>query len=131
MNLIMSTQKRKEYAGPALRTFFNIAKAWNLNNHQMCILLGISSESTFYNWKRHPEQAILNNDTIERLSYLFGIYKALQILLPNPNIADTWLNYPNSDLLFNGQKPLDRLLQGQVADLYIVRRYLDSERGGW
>lgn len=126
----ITTEKRKEYAGPALRTFFNIAKAWGLNNAQMCILLGISTESTFYNWKRNPEQAILSNDTIERLSYIFGIYKALQILLPNPTIADNWVNYSNSNALFNGQKPIERMLQGQVADLYMVRRYLDAERGG-
>lgn len=126
----ITTEKRKEYAGPALRTFFNIAKAWKLNNTQMCILLGVSTESTFYNWKRNPEHAILSNDTIERLSYIFGIYKALQILLPNPIIADNWVNYPNSNILFNGQKPIARMLQGQVADLYMVRRYLDAERGG-
>lgn len=126
----LSTQKRKEYAGPALRTFFNISKAWGLNNREMQILLGLSTESTYFNWKRNPEHAILSNDTIERLSYIFGIYKALQILLPNPVIADSWVNQSNNDLLFNGQKPLQRML-GQVADLYMVRRYLDAERGGW
>lgn len=126
----VSAQKRKEYAGPALHTFFNIAKAWGLNNSQMSILLGLSTESTFYNWKRNPEQAVLSNDTIERLSYIFGIYKALQILLPNPAIADSWVNCPNSNALFNGQKPIELMLQGHVVDLYMVRRYLDAERGG-
>ena len=26
--------------------------------------------------------------------------------------------------------PLDRMLAGQVADLYVVRQYLDAQRGG-
>lgn len=127
---MLSAQKRKDYAGPALHAFFNIAKAWKLNHSQICILLGLSTESTFYNWKKKPTQAVLNNDTIERLSYIFGIYKALQILLPNPMIADNWVNLPNNNTLFNGQKPLERMLQAHVVDLYLVRRYLDTEQGG-
>lgn len=127
----ISLQKRKDYAKPALHTFFNIAAAWKLNNTQMRTLLGLSTESTFYNWKKHPEHVSLSNDTLERLSYIFGIYKALQILLPDPHIADNWVNLENSHSLFNGQKPIDRMLSGLVADLYLVRRYLDAERGGW
>jgi Antitoxin Xre-like helix-turn-helix domain/Antitoxin Xre/MbcA/ParS C-terminal toxin-binding domain len=127
----LSVQERRDYAGPALRTFFNIAQHWQLSSNQMQILLGLSVESTFYNWKKKPEQAILSNDLLERLSYIFGIYKALQILLPDPNIADNWLSLPNSHPLFNGSKPIERLLSGKIADLYVVRQYLDSERGGW
>jgi hypothetical protein len=127
----LTTEKRKEYAGPALRIFFNICQAWGLNNHQMQSLLGLSTESTFYNWKKNPVQVNLSNDVLERLSYIFGIYKALQILLPNPAIADSWINLPSNHPQFNGKKPIDRMLSGQVADLYEVRRYLDAERGGW
>nr|MBP9763839.1 DUF2384 domain-containing protein [Gammaproteobacteria bacterium] len=87
--------------------------------------------STFYNWKKNPAQVSLSNDVLERLSYIFGIYKALQILLPNPSIADSWINLASNHPLFNGKKPIDRMLSGQVADLYEVRRYLDAERGGW
>jgi hypothetical protein len=126
----LTSERRKEYAGPALRTFFNICRDWKLNNTQMQILLGLSTESTFYNWKKDPKEAKLSNDTIERLSYIFGIYKALQILLPNPVIADDWIKRPNQHPLFNQKTPIERMLSGQVADLYLVRRYLDSERGG-
>jgi hypothetical protein len=37
---------------------------------------------------------------------------------------------PNSAPLFNGQSALQRMLGGQVADLYVVRQYLDAQRGG-
>lgn len=116
-------------SGPALRTFFNICDAWHLGNLEKQILLGLSSESTFYNWKKNPDHASLSKDTIERLSYIFGIYKALQILLPNPSIADQWVHCNNQYPLFNGKKPIERMLSGQVSDLYEVRRYLDAERG--
>ena len=127
----LSLEKRKEYGGPALQTFFNIGKAWGLNNVQMRVLLGLENESTFYNWKKEPSKVILSNDTLERISYILGIYKALQILLPNPVIADKWVTVSNKNPLFNNQSPIQRMLSGQVADLYLVRRYLDAERGGW
>jgi len=60
---------------------------------------------------------------------VFGIYKALQELLPNPTRADAWIKRPNTAPLFNGESALSRMLSGNVADLYVVRRYLDSERG--
>ena len=44
--------------------------------------------------------------------------------------ADEWLRRPNSAPLFGGQSALQRMLGGQVADLYVVRQYLDAQRGG-
>ena len=44
--------------------------------------------------------------------------------------ADEWLRKPNSAPLFGGHSALDRMLGGQVADLYVVRQYLDAQRGG-
>jgi len=125
----INSKRQASPPGPVLRTFFNICQVWRLNNSDAQILLGISADSTFYHWKKHPERANLSKDTIERISYVFGIYKALQILLPDVNIADQWIHYPNNHPLFNGKKPVERMLSGQVADLYEVRRYLDAERG--
>jgi hypothetical protein len=68
-------------------------------------------------------------DTLERLSYLLGIYKALQILLPDPQAADEWVRKSNSAPPFGGDSALERMLSGQVADLYVVRQYLDAQRG--
>jgi hypothetical protein len=72
----------------------------------------------------------LDRHVLERLSYLFGIYAALQLLLPQGERADEWVRRPNSAPLFNGQSALQRMLGGQVADLYVVRQYLDAQRGG-
>ncbi|SEG19097.1 MbcA/ParS/Xre antitoxin family protein [Nitrosomonas ureae] len=113
----------------ALRTFFNIMDTWNLNANESMILLGLDSRSTYFKWKKHPETANLNRDKLERLSYIFGIYKALQVLLPKPESADQWIKRPNSALPFQGKSALERMLTGKVADLYIVRQYLDGQRG--
>lgn len=121
----------KEVTGPALRTFFNIVQAWHLDESQAMTLLGFdaSSRSTYFKWKRDPDSARVNKDKLERLSYIFGIYKDLQILLPKPEAADGWVHRLNDAELFGGQSALERMLSGQVADLYVVRRYLAAERG--
>lgn len=116
-------------AGGALRTFFNIARDWQLDTDQAMRLLGLTSRSTYFKWKKNPEAARLSPDTLERLSYIFGIYKDLQVLLPQAEAADGWVHRPNSAAPFGGRSALARMLGGQVADLYVVRRYLDAQRG--
>lgn len=113
----------------ALLTFFNIATAWNLNADEAMTLLGLDSRSTYFKWKKQPESAKLGPDKLERLSYIFGIYKALQVLLPKADAADQWLKRPNSAIPFQGKSALERMLTGHVADLYVVRQYLDGQRG--
>jgi hypothetical protein len=114
--------------GAGLRAFANIAERWGLSVAEQLTLLGIASRSTYFKWRR--EQAPkLPQDTLERLSYLLGIYKALQILLPDARAADEWVRKPNAAAPFGGRSALERMLSGQVADLYVVRQYLDAERG--
>src|SRR5688500_1302675 len=69
--------------GAGLRAFVNIAEAWDLSIADQLKLLGIASRSTFFKWRRERDPK-LPRDTLERLSYLLGIYKSLQILLPDP-----------------------------------------------
>jgi hypothetical protein len=114
--------------GPGLRAFANIADAWGLTVAEQLKLLGLASRSTYFKWRREREPR-LPQDTLERLSYLLGIYKSLQILLPDPKAADEWIRRPNQAAPFGGRSALDRMLSGQVADLYVVREYLDAERG--
>jgi hypothetical protein len=113
----------------ALLTFFNIATAWSLNADEAMTLLGLDSRSTYFKWKKQPESAKLGPDKLERLSYIFGIYKALQVLLPKADAADQWLKRPNAAIPFQGKSALERMLTGHVADLYVVRQYLDGQRG--
>ena len=119
-----------ELSGPALRTFFRIAAAWKLSPNEARRILGDPPRSTFFLWKRTGD-AQLSRDTLERMSYVLGIYKALQILLPQKDAADAWIRKPNAAPLFGGKPALDRMLSGNVADLYVVRQYLDAQRGGW
>lgn len=114
-----------------LRAFLQIAELWQLNQEAQITLLGNPPRSTFFRWKKNPESAQLARDTLERISYILGIYKALQILLPDTQSADAWIKKPNSATIFGGQSALQRMLSGNVSDLFVVRQYLDAMRGGW
>jgi hypothetical protein len=121
---------RRSLSGPALRTFFRIAELWGLSAQEQMTLLGLTARSTYFKWRK-GEAAALPKDTLERISYVLGIYKALQILLPDTRAADEWVRRPNDAPPFGGRPALDRMLSGQVADLFVVRQYLDAQRGGW
>ena len=126
---LQSKFKPEHLGATALTAFFNIASAWDLAAEDERVLLGSPPRSTFFKWKSE-RTAKLPQDTLERISYVMGIYKALHILLPTPEAADAWIKKPNSASITNGKTALERMRGGKVIDLADVRRYLDAERGG-
>ncbi len=128
-DLHMPDARKMSAAG--LRAFLRIAELWQLNQDAQLTLLGNPPRSTFFRWKKDPDATHLARDTLERISYILGIYKALQILLPDTGSADAWIKKPNTASVFGGQSALERMLSGNVSDLFVVRQYLDAMRGGW
>jgi hypothetical protein len=116
-------------AAQALAVFFRLAKRWGLSAAEKQTLLGVS-RTAFFRWQAGQVTAGLDAATAERLSYLFRIYAALQVLLPVPERADAWLRLPNSSPLFGGDTALARLLGGRLGDLKEVADFLDAQRGG-
>lgn len=116
-------------AEAGFRAFLRIAEAWGLAVDDQLALLGSPARSTYYKWKKEGAAA-LPADALERISYVLGIYKTLQILFPDPARADAWVRRPNDAPLFGGGSALDRMRGGQVSDLYVVRQYLDAQLGG-
>ncbi len=110
----------------ALKAFFSLAREWQLERAEQITLLGGPSVRTYYRW-RSGQAPVLPRDTLERISVLLGIYKALHVLFPVPERANAWLRRPNE--AFGGSTALDVMLKGRVDHLYRVRRYLDAWRG--
>jgi Protein of unknown function (DUF2384) len=119
---------RKRLSGPALRTFFNIAGAWQLSVVEQRALLGWPAASTYHKYKA-GEHGALSFDTLTRLSLVLGIYKSLQVLYPEPRFADAWVRLPNSNQLFGGATPLSMMMDSGIDGLFRVRRLLDGRRG--
>jgi Antitoxin Xre/MbcA/ParS C-terminal toxin-binding domain/Antitoxin Xre-like helix-turn-helix domain len=119
---------RKRLSGPALRTFFNVAAAWQLSVVEQRALLGWPAASTYHKYKT-GEHGALSFDTLTRLSLILGIYKSLQVLYPEQEFADRWLRLPNSNAMFGGATPLSVMTDAGIDGLYRVRRLLDGRRG--
>ncbi|EPR15508.1 hypothetical protein M527_13400 [Sphingobium indicum IP26] len=117
----------KGLGGPALRTFFNLAGEWSLTEQEQMKLLGLTSRSTFQNWEAGGLSEV-SRATLERISYLLGIYKAINILLPDRDRANAWMRTPNKAHLFGGQSALSRMTSGSLSDFILIRQYLDAER---
>jgi hypothetical protein len=72
---------------------------------------------------------VLDEDTMLRISYLIGIFKALNILHAE-NLADRWITLANRNPIFAGATPLQYMLRGGIPAMQVVRRLLDARRGG-
>jgi len=123
-------ETRRRMSGPAMRTFFNIAEKWGLDNKEQIALLGSPAASTFYKYKA-GDVGTLSFDLLTRISLILGIYKDLRILFPDNAVADRWLKLPNSNPMFGGRTPAAYVAQGDMDSLFRVRRLLDARRGGW
>ncbi|MXO65963.1 antitoxin Xre/MbcA/ParS toxin-binding domain-containing protein [Altericroceibacterium endophyticum] len=113
-------------AEPALRLFFKIATLWSMTEAEQFGALGISSQTTLQHW-RTGRMYGFGEDQLQRVSYVLGIYKAINTLLPDPIRADQWIRRPNSAPLFRGRSAIDLIASGSLTDLAAVRHYLDAQ----
>ncbi|WP_198263930.1 MbcA/ParS/Xre antitoxin family protein [sulfur-oxidizing endosymbiont of Gigantopelta aegis] len=57
------------------------------------------------------------------------MYKSLHIIFSEPKQANSWIQRDNQASLFAGRSALDFMLQGNMINLFEVRKYLDAWRG--
>lgn len=106
--------------------FFLLADIWDLNTDQQIKLLGSPSRSTYFRWRKDGGE--VSADTLERISHLGSIYKALRIVMDSEESAIEWIRRPNR--YFEGASALDVIMTGNLSDIIRVRHYVDAQRGG-
>ena len=111
----------------AFRAVLNLFRLWSVTDENAAILLDLPIRS-YRRWKA-GEIGRIDRDAKARLSNLMGIHKALRIIFREPQRGYAWIQAPNA--AFGGRTALEVMLGGELTDLMRVRRYLDSERGGW
>jgi hypothetical protein len=119
---------RRRLSAPALRAFFQIARAWQLTVAEQRALLGWPPSSTFHKYKS-GDAGPLSFDALTRISLVLGVYKSLQILHPDQAFADGWIRMPNANPLFGGRAPIEYLADTGIDGLFQLRRLLDARRG--
>jgi hypothetical protein len=125
---LRSREERARLSGSAVRAFFNIVDRWSLRDEDARELLGGVSNGPYYRWKRKPPAA-LDVDTLTRVSYLVGIFKALNIIY-GEKLADAWVRLPNKNPIFGGATPVAYMIRGGIPAIQVVRRLLDARSGG-
>lgn len=123
-----SREERERLSAPGLKAFFNTMTRWAIRDEDARSLLGGVSNGPFYELKRDPDR-LLDTDRLTRISYLIGIFKALNVL-HGQKLADEWVQLPNANPIFGGQTPLHYMISGGLPALQIVRRLLDARRAG-
>ncbi len=120
--------ERERLSPGALRAFFNIMEKWKVRDDAARQLLGGASNGAFYAFKKGGDRT-LNEDKLRRISYLVGIFKALNIIY-SEELADKWMQLPNKNRIFGGRTPNDYLIHGGLPAFATVRKLLDARRGG-
>lgn len=126
---LASPAARERLSPSALKAFFRLMDRWSVRDDDARALLGGVSNGPFYAMKKHPARRVLDADRLLRVSYLVGIFKALNIL-HGRTLADEWVRLPNTNRIFGGSTPLAYMLKGGVTAMQTVRRLLDARRGG-
>ncbi len=125
---LTSESERERLSPSALRAFFNIVSRWGIRDEDAMRLLGGVASSSYYAQKKAPNRTV-DSDTLLRISYLIGIFKALNILYAE-DLANRWVRLSNKNPIFRGETPLDYMMRGGIPALQVVRRLLDARRGG-
>ncbi|WP_323145441.1 MbcA/ParS/Xre antitoxin family protein [Stenotrophomonas maltophilia] len=110
--------------GPARRVFARIADVWSLSEEEQAAILGQPVGVAF---QIDDVSGDIQIETLERVSYLVGIYRALHAIFPNDDQADRWIRRANKAPLFGGLPALALMCTGRVCDLASVRQHLDAQ----
>jgi hypothetical protein len=121
---LSANAERERLSPSAVRAFFDIMEKWSVQDTDARALLGGLSDGQYDKMKMKPEQ-ILRADTLTRISYLVGIFKALNILYSEQR-ADAWVQRQNTNCVFDGKTPLAYMMEGGAAAMQVVRRLLDA-----
>jgi len=113
----------------ALKGFFGICREWGCTQEEMVQMLGGVSRSTLAKYETLP-RVTLSRDTLERISYILGIYKSLRVMYPTAERANRRVRLETSEPPFLGASALDVMALGSMKHLAETRRYFDAKRAG-
>lgn len=113
-------------SAPARKAFTRIAQAWCLTDQEQSAILGKPLDAAFASLE--PEGADASHrETLERVSFIIGIYIALHTIFPNAQQANSWVRRTNNAPFLNGATALEHMCSGKVGALASVRQHLESQ----
>ena len=101
---------------------------WNLTNREAAQLFDVPI-ATWNRMKAGDFKGRLDQDKRMRASLIVGIFKGLRLYFNGP-LTYQWPKAVNTGPVFDGQSPVDLMIEGGIPAMMKVRRYLDGLRGG-
>lgn len=112
---------------PTLQFLHKSLETWKLNEKQAVVLLGLDEATVAYARSILNGQVEPRRDVTDRIACLYHIRKTLNSLLGNEQAENEWLRERHPGL--DGARPMDLLLEGSMANLMLVKDYVDMFAG--
>ena len=123
-----SAPERKERLTGPVQFINKLLKIWQLDPKDAVPLLGHEqSEMPYVSDLLNGRTALKGRDTKDRIVYLFHIRKTLSALFLSEEDENKWLRKPHAAL--EGQTPMQRLLEGSMENLLLVKEYVEAAAG--
>lgn len=101
---------------------------WQLGQSDAIPLLGLEeADSSYVSDLFDGRVTVRGRDLKHRIAYLFRIRKTLSALFQSVEVENEWLREPHDAL--NGHTPMDRLLEGSMENLLLVKEYVETAAG--
>ena len=106
----------------------NTCQRWKLSDNDKLVLLGYGDNPFLGNQILDSRMLATPQDAGDRAAYVLAISLGLGAVFNEVADAERrWLNLPNSKL--NGKTPLAFMLEGRMANILMVLRLVEQERG--
>lgn len=112
-----------------LRTAVRIMERWGATQDEIARTLRVS-RSSVSRAKGRLESISLDDDQLDRISYVLNIHAALRMMFDNPENVEGFMSMANHNAFFNGRTPLEVITGGSYVGLYETFRRIDGLRGG-
>ena len=123
-----SAPKNKERLTGPVQFINKLLATWQLDPKDAVPLLGHElSEMPYVSDLLNGRTALKGRDTKDRIVYLFHIRKTLSALFLSEEDENKWLRRPHAAL--EGQTPMQRLLEGSMEDLLLVKEFVEEAAG--
>lgn len=116
----------QQEAAALFRASLSLFEKWGVTDEQAAMLLGMELRA-YRRWKGQGGGKC-SSECHARLLNLMSIDRALRMIFREPGRAYSWIRTDNA--AFDGVSALHLMLDGELADIMRVLRYLEAECAG-
>ena len=128
MSLMKPLESCNQIQASGFKAVNRVFDHWGLNASQKMAILRLP-KATFYKYTKTPDKINLDDDQMERLSYVLNIHASLRTVFTNRENIYGFIKMPNDNAFFNGRTPLSIIEKGSFSGLYEVSKQIDALRG--